>query len=420
MRCLSLLLSSALVSLTLAELQRIPLYRRWDDSPGIKREPMIYDDGLLVAKVEVGTPAQEFSVLFDTSSSLAWVPSTKCHSSSCKQFSDHPYDTNKSSTAMDLHKKQSIKYGGGKCIDVELFRDTVSVAGLSVSNQLLGAAYSVTNIGDDKYIGYLGLGGYNEDGSTNFLNSTGKTVTSGSHEISSRQWYYGSAGYAQNAYQQGYGQQSQQFGMVVGDSSGFYGKRSESPQGEFIIGGIDHTLYKGEIAFLPLPTCSFGDSPYWKTALKCVKLGNAVDIKLTPKSLATLSSGTKFMSAPTKQANLLHKALGAEYDDATFTYKLDCDLIKDLPDLTFSFTNYKVTFPSSVYTAKSKTGECYSLIRRNTNEKDWILGTSFLNNFYHIYDLGNKRIGLAIPRGQCKAKIHKTGSRSHSSSDSKN
>ncbi|KAI9030099.1 aspartic peptidase domain-containing protein [Phycomyces nitens] len=411
MRCLSLIISAAITVASAAELQRIPLYKRWDDSPGLKKEAMINDNGLLVAKMQVGTPAQEFTVLFDTSSSLTWVPSTKCHSTECTTFSSDPYDTNKSTTAVDLHKKQSIKYGGGKCIDVELYRDTVSVAGLPVTNQLIGSAYSVSNIGDDKYIGYLGLGGFNEDGSTDYLNSTSKKITGGSHEISSRQ-YYGSGGYAQNSFQLGYGQQSQQFGMVATDSSGFYGKRANSPEGEFILGGVDHTVYKGQIAYLPLPTCDYGDSPYWKTALKCVKIGNAVDIKLAPKSLATLSSGTNFMSAPTKQANLLHKAIGAEYDDATFTYKLKCETIKDLPDLSFSFTNYKVTLPSSLYTAKTDDGECYSLIRQNTNEKDWILGGSFLNNFYHIYDLGNKRIGLATPKGGCTAKIHKTGSRS--------
>ncbi|KAI8388107.1 aspartic peptidase domain-containing protein [Radiomyces spectabilis] len=427
MRCLTLLLTATIVSVTsAAELTRIPLYKRWN-SPGLKKEPMIYDDGLLVAKMQVGTPPQDFDVLFDTSSSLAWVPSTKeiekqnktkqrklelepehCHSSECRQH-DNRFEANHSSTAVNLHKKQSIIFGDGKCIDVELYRDTISVAGLPVTDQLFGSAYSVSGIGDSKYMGMLGLGGFAEDGSTDYLNSTNKKATAGSREIWSRQ-YSNTGGYAQNGFGMGYGQQSQQFGMYQTAGSGFISKRWNQPDAEFIFGGVDHTVYKGKIAYLPLPTCDYGDSPYWKATLTCVKLGHKVDIKLAPKSLASMNSGTKFISAPEKQADLLHKAIGATYDSETHTYQMKCCEVDKLPDLEFSFQGYKITLPPSQWTAKTKHDDemCYTMIRRNTHEKDWILGMSFLNNFYHIYDLGNKRIGLAVTKSNTKAVIRKT------------
>ncbi|KAG0167280.1 hypothetical protein DFQ28_004349 [Apophysomyces sp. BC1034] len=427
MRCSILLISAAIASLAAADdLQRIPLYRRWN-SPGIKKESMIIDDGLLVAKVEVGTPAQTFPVLFNTDTSVTWVPSKKCHSSECKEHAT--YNSDASSSAVNLHSKKEIKFGDGKCVDVELYKDTVSVAGLQVPNLLLGSAYSVTGIGDEYYLGMLGLGGYTDNGAVN-LNMTSKRTSVGSHEISARQFGGGSDGFAGAAFQNGFGNNDQTYGIAA-NSGSFYQKRWNQPQAEFIFGGIDHSVYKGDIAYMNLPTCDYGNSRYWKTHIKCVKLGKhgdiKIDIKLARKALATLSTGTDFISAPTKQADLLHKVMGAHYDQKSHTYQLKCCEAEKLPDLTFSFDSYQVTLPASTWTKKvagdkSRKGEemCYTTIRRNTDEKNWILGGSFLNNFYHIYDYGNKRIGLAELKGdKQKVSIHKIGSRNKNNKKNK-
>ncbi|KAI9322243.1 aspartic peptidase domain-containing protein [Dichotomocladium elegans] len=390
-------------------LQRIPLHRRANDGT-MKTAEMTFDEGSLVGSIKIGSPAKEYSVLFDTGSSLTWVPSTKCHSHDCRAYSQSPYDAEQSSSAFSLNKKQSIKYDNDSCIDVELYTETITVAGLTVENQLFGAAYSVKNIGDDKYVGYIGLGGFAEDGSTNFINDDSEDAS----DLSKR-YFVNSYGFAQNAFQSSYGVGSQQFSMVTYNSNGFYQKkRSNSADGEFIFGGIDHEIYDGSIAYFPLPTCDYGNSPYWKASVSCVRLGDAADIKLAPKSLASFASNGYYITGPAEQVDVLHTAMGAHYDSASGKYLLKCCDADELPDLDISFDHYKVSLPhSSWIKTVSEDGEwCEALIRPNANEKEWSLGGAFLNNFYHIYDLGNKRTGIAIPKGsKTNVKITKTGSR---------
>ncbi|KAG2220970.1 hypothetical protein INT45_006503 [Circinella minor] len=389
-------------------LRRVPMYRRSNTGPGIKNEPMTFDNGLLVGTVKIGSPPQDFSVMFDTSSSLSWVPSTKCHSSSCRDYGHTPYDVEGSTTAFSLDEKRSIRFDDEKCVDVELYTESLTVAGLTVENQLFGAAYSVSNIGDDAYIGYLGLGGFTEDGSANF-NATDKNANS-----LQRRAFVNSNGFAQNAFQSNYGQGSQQFGMVTNNQNGFYGKkRWNTPEAEFIFGGIDHSVYDGKIAYFSLPTCDYGASPYWKTRMNCVKLGHLVDIKLAHKSLASFSSNGNFITGPERQVELLHQGIGAQWDQESNTYHIKCCEGEKLPDLTFTFDHYQVSLPSSLWIKENdEEGEmCHTLLVGNRNEKEWSLGGAFLNNFYHIYDQSNLKVGLALPKGESKAQIKKIGSR---------
>lgn len=198
--------------------------------------------------------------------------------------------------------------------------------------------------------------------------------------------------------------------MVTTSSGGFYQKRnSEASDAEFIFGGVDHNVYKGDVAYLKLPTCDYGTSPFWKTEIKCVKLAGKIDIKLAPKSLASLSTGSNFMSAPTKQADLLHASLNATYDSDDNLYKFKCcDDLSTLPTLKIDFTGYRVSLPPKLYVVQDTKETCHTLINRNSgDDKNWVLGGSFLNNFYHIYDASNLQVGLAIPKGGCDAVIEK-------------
>ncbi|KAI8984447.1 aspartic peptidase domain-containing protein [Mycotypha africana] len=409
---LTLLCTSTITTTTLAA--------KLEKRCSLKRESITIENGLPIAKIKIGTPPQTFSVVFDTSNSLTWVPSTECRSKECRQ-QQHLYNSNSSSTAVNLHKpKVSIKYDEGVCLDARLYTDTVSVAGLAVPNQVFGSAYAVHGLAGETYLGSLGLGGFNPDGSTKYLTSSSATT------LSKR--YVPNGGFAQNGFQQAYGQSSGQFGMYTNYNSGtFYQKRSNTGgDGEFIFGGIDHDVYKGDVAYLKLPTCEEGGSPFWKTELSCVKLTGGkgeddddkrFDLKLAPKTLSTFSTGVHSILAPTKQADMLHAALGdAHYDEDKGVYQLSCcDKIDQLPTLAFDFKDgYRVSLPPSLYVKKVDEKTCHTLIGRNLgtalddhNTEDWILGGAFLNNFYHIYDLSNMQVGLAIPKNGCDAKIDK-------------
>jgi hypothetical protein len=225
-------------------------------------------------------------------------------------------------------------------------------------------------------------------------------------EIRRRQSAPTTASYATNAFMANNGYTSPQFGTYITSTTTGFGKRWHT-KGHFVFGGIDHTIYKGKISYLPLvDNCDDNSSRFRKVPLTCLKFGH-VDIKLHASVNAVFSTGTSFISAPTKQAEKIHEAIDAKYDHSANIYTIDCDKIDELPDLVFTFHGYTVELPSSEWTSRNG-DKCHTLIRRNS-EKNWILGDAFSNNFYTIFDLGGERVGLAIPKDQCNAKIHRHG-----------
>lgn len=93
--------------------------------------------------VEVGTPPQEFKVIFDTGSSSFWIQGKECTTNACLQHNG--YDQSISSS----FKKHlvdgttpifSISYGTGG-VSGEFIKEKVSVAGIIVEDQIIGSVY---------------------------------------------------------------------------------------------------------------------------------------------------------------------------------------------------------------------------------------------------------------------------------------
>lgn len=95
------------------------------------------------AEIEIGMPPQKFKVIFDTGSSNLWVQSKVCQTSGCLQHKG--FDHTKSMTFRKHFVNNkipvfSIRYGTGK-ITGEFVKDVVSVAGISVVDQIFGLTY---------------------------------------------------------------------------------------------------------------------------------------------------------------------------------------------------------------------------------------------------------------------------------------
>ena len=63
-------------------------------------------------ELEIGTPAQKFTVVPDTGSSNVWVYSSRCTTTVCKKH--NTYDHSKSSTYEANGEKFDISYGSGE------------------------------------------------------------------------------------------------------------------------------------------------------------------------------------------------------------------------------------------------------------------------------------------------------------------
>uniref|UniRef100_A0A224XJX3 Putative phytepsin n=1 Tax=Panstrongylus lignarius TaxID=156445 RepID=A0A224XJX3_9HEMI len=87
--------------------------------------------------IGLGTPAQEFRVIFDTGSTVLWVTSKKCHSDTCKKH--NRFDSAKSSTFKPIGTTVIIEYGTGNIVG-KFAKDTLLMSGLTVKDQVFAEA----------------------------------------------------------------------------------------------------------------------------------------------------------------------------------------------------------------------------------------------------------------------------------------
>ena len=84
--------------------------------------------------IQIGSPAQEFTVVFDTGSANLWIPSAKCSDKACKIHSR--YDSSKSDTYNKDDRALEIAYGTGS-MKGKLSKDTITMGGKTATNELL-------------------------------------------------------------------------------------------------------------------------------------------------------------------------------------------------------------------------------------------------------------------------------------------
>jgi phytepsin len=100
-----------------------------------------YLDTQYFGEIGIGTPPQNFTVIFDTGSSNLWVPSSKCYFSIACYF-HHRYKSAKSKTYKKNGETCTITYGSGQIAGF-FSKDNVLVGSLVVKNQVKCKAVKV-------------------------------------------------------------------------------------------------------------------------------------------------------------------------------------------------------------------------------------------------------------------------------------
>lgn len=175
-------------------------------------------------------------------------------------------------------------------------------------------------------------------------------------------------------------------------------KRGNNAMTCSLIFGIETSFISGEIAWLDLPTCEYGNSPFWKTDLTCVTIGNVVDLKFK-NTVAEFDTTVENIEVPHEDLKKIHQGLHATYNEVKKKYVFKCC---EAEDLKISFEKYTVSIPSNSWTASEDSiGELCSarISASNTTvvpTNRWRLGTNFMLNFYSIFSISRKQTGLAL------------------------
>ncbi|XP_061387519.1 lysosomal aspartic protease-like [Musca vetustissima] len=314
-----------------------------------------YVDDSYYGKITIGTPAQEFLVLFDTGSSNLWVPVAPCSSDNQACENHNTYDPSASSTYVANGESFAIQYGSGS-LSGYLVQDTVNVEGLEIKNQVFAAATSEP--GDtfvySPFDGLMGMG---------FKAISVDDVTP--------PWY--------NMIHQG---------LVTDKVFSFYFTRDGTSDdgGVLVLGGNDPTHYTGDFHYVPV-----SEKGYWQFEMTSA---HANGVSLCDQCQAIADTGTSLIGVPTDQYEAIQEAIGATFSYDTYEYMLDCSNIDSLPVVTFELGGGTFTLEGSDYVIQSD-GQCASAFE-DAGTDFWILGDVFIGKYYTTFDFENDRVGFAL------------------------
>ncbi|ELW66056.1 gastricsin [Tupaia chinensis] len=323
-------------------------------------EPMAYMDAAYFGEISIGTPPQNFLVLFDTGSSNLWVPSVYCQSQAC---TNHPrFNPSQSSTYSTNGQTFSLQYGSGSLTGFFGY-DTLTVQSIQVPNQEFGLSENEpgTNFVYAQFDGIMGM-------AYPALSMGGATTAL---------------------------QGMLQEGVLTSPVFSFYLSNQQGSEdgGAVIFGGVDNSLYSGQIYWAPVT-----QELYWQIGIEEFLIGGQASGWCSQGCQAIVDTGTSLLTVPQQYMSTLLQATGAQEDEYG-QFLVNCDNIQSLPTFTFIINGVQFPLPPSAYIL-SNNGACMvgveaTYLPSQNGQPLWILGDVFLRSYYSVYDMSNNRVGFA-------------------------
>lgn len=281
-----------------------------------------------------GTPAQSFSIDFDTGSSDTLV-------------NPGAYNPSASSTSKTNGDTFSTAYGDGTTAQGTIYTDTVHIGGLSATNTAIGVS------------------------NQQFLDSS-----------------EGSAGISGMAFPQlaafgskylPYFFRLKQAGAVTSGKFQFDLRTSGS---SLFLGGTNSAKYSTTPVYVSVDS----NNGFWQVPASVN--GQSID--------SIVDTGTTIIVAPTSQAQTLFNQLGLPtftQDGSTYAY-YNCN---SPPKVTFKYGSYTKTLSAATTSfGTTNSGQCVlSVAGSNLGLNAWVTGDSWLQNTVAIFDTDNNRVGFA-------------------------
>jgi len=314
-------------------------------------------------RVEIGTPRQPFTVVFDTGSGNLMVPSTYCRSHACTMHKR--FDRKKSATAEDIEADGSLSRKGALRDQITVTFGTGEISGVFIQDDVCIGSLC-TNIH------FVGATEETEDpfSSFNFDGVLGLALP---------QMSQGPAFSLMDHMVQSKALRQPLFSVFLSDS--------DMESSEITFGAV-----KDEHMVTPMFWESVSrDTGYWQVQIQDITINNKKQ-SLCNDCQVAVDTGTSQLAGPTDVIQELSKRLNV---------KNDCSNYKDLPDLGFVMGENILNLKPQDYVDKGPDGCEVSLMPLDVpppNGPLFIFGDPFLRKYYTAYDSANRKVGFATAR----------------------
>lgn len=316
--------------------------------------------------ITIGTPGTEMSVLFDTASTLLWVPSINC--TSCHSSSNH-FNSSKSSTYKSLGPYASLRY----------FKSSVS--GYLSLEKVGIQADNDTFISADNLLFVLA----SEDTGMDYLGSDGMIGMAFSTKLGKYLNFMDSLksqGKIQNAI----------FAMYLNDNIYGTGVKTE-PEANIIIGGYNLSYaQEDKLRYVSV----YKKSGFWISDLKGVYYGTK-SLKIN-SDYVIFDSGASMIKGPESDIKVFVNIITS----GSYCYNVNslnfctCKDYSLYPVFTFVIDGQKFDFGPEHYLTQVS-GWCVLMFE--TYDVELIaLSQPFLRKYYAVFDMDNSRVGLALAK----------------------
>ncbi|KAI5933060.1 pepsin A [Manis javanica] len=315
-----------------------------------------YMDMEYFGTIGIGTPPQDFTVIFDTGSSNLWVPSVYCSSPACSNH--NLFNPQQSSTYQATSQTVSITYGTGSMTGI-LGYDTVQVGGIADTNQIFGL--SETEPGSFLYYspfdGILGL-------------AYPSIASSGATPVFDNMWNQG---------------------LVSQDLFAVYLSPNDQSGSVVMFGGIDTSYYTGNLNWVPLSA-----EGYWQITVDSITMDGEI-IACSESCQAIVDTGTSLLSGPSNAIANIQSYIGAS-EDSNGQMVISCSAMYNLPNIIFTINGIQYPLPASAYILQNQQGCASGFQGMNlptASGELWILGDVFIRQYFAVFDRANNQVGLA-------------------------